>query len=37
MSDRIIVLANGRLTGEIEGREATQENIMHLATMGAKT
>lgn len=37
MSDRIIVLANGRLTGEIEGREATQEKIMHLATMGAKT
>ena len=34
MSDRIIVLANGRLTGELNGRNATQEKIMELATVG---
>lgn len=32
MSDRIIVMSEGRLTGEVQGPEATQENIMALAT-----
>ena len=32
MSDRIIVMSEGRLTGEVQGHEATQENIMALAT-----
>lgn len=32
MSDRVIVMCNGRVTGELEGDEATQENIMSLAT-----
>jgi len=32
MSDRIYVVAEGRLTGEKHISEATQENIMHLAT-----
>ena len=32
MSDRVAVMCNGRITGVIPGREATQENIMHLAT-----
>lgn len=32
MSDRIIVMCNGKVTGEVEGNDATQENIMSLAT-----
>jgi hypothetical protein len=32
MSDRIMVMCNGKLTGELSGSEATQENIMSLAT-----
>lgn len=32
MSDRIIVMCEGRKTGEIEIEDATQEKIMHLAT-----
>lgn len=32
MSDRILVMCNGKLTGEVAGEEATQENIMSLAT-----
>jgi len=32
MSDRIVVMCNGKVTGEVSGEEATQENIMHFAT-----
>ena len=32
MSDRIVVMCEGRKTGELSIEEATQENIMHLAT-----
>lgn len=32
MSDRIMVMCNGQLTGEVSQEEATQENIMSLAT-----
>ena len=32
MSDRIIVMCEGRKTGEIESSDATQEKIMELAT-----
>ncbi len=32
MSDRILVMCDGRLTGEVQGGEATQEKIMALAT-----
>ena len=32
MSDRIEVMCNGRITGEVSRQEATQENIMSLAT-----
>ena len=32
MSDRIVVLCEGKKTGEIDISEATQENIMHAAT-----
>lgn len=32
MSDRIMVMCDGRVTGFIDEREATQENIMELAT-----
>ncbi|NLK27214.1 MAG: sugar ABC transporter ATP-binding protein [Clostridiales bacterium] len=32
MSDRILVMCDGRVSGEVSGDEATQENIMSLAT-----
>ena len=32
MSDRVIVMCEGRITGELSASEATQERIMHLAT-----
>ncbi|WP_315777305.1 MULTISPECIES: sugar ABC transporter ATP-binding protein [unclassified Bradyrhizobium] len=32
MSDRIVVMCEGRITGELSPDEATQERIMHLAT-----
>ena len=32
MSHRILVMCEGRITGEIPGRGATQERIMQLAT-----
>ena len=32
MSDRIMVMCDGRVTGFVEGNEATQENIMTYAT-----
>ncbi len=34
MSDRILVMHEGRLTGELSRADATQEKIMHLATGG---
>ena len=33
MSDRVIVMCEGRKTGEIDISEATQENIMYAATL----
>lgn len=32
MSDRIMVMCDGRVTGFVDGKEANQENIMELAT-----
>jgi ABC-type sugar transport system ATPase subunit len=32
MSDRILVMHQGRISGELPGHDATQEAIMHLAT-----
>ena len=32
MSDRIYVMCEGRITGEVSGAEATEHNIMQLAT-----
>jgi ribose transport system ATP-binding protein len=37
MSDRILVMHHGRITGELPGRDATQEAIMRLATGHAGT
>ncbi|MFQ3549873.1 MAG: sugar ABC transporter ATP-binding protein [Armatimonadota bacterium] len=34
MSDRIIVMHEGKIAGELSREEATQEKIMHLATGG---
>jgi len=34
ISDRILVMSEGRLTGELSSEEATQEKIMYLATRG---
>ena len=33
MSDRIVVMCEGRVTGELDIKDANQENIMQLATM----
>ncbi|MGC9003172.1 MAG: sugar ABC transporter ATP-binding protein [bacterium] len=35
MSDRILVIHEGRITGELRREEATQERVMHLATGGS--
>ena len=32
MSDRVMVMCDGRVTGFVDGKDATQENIMELAT-----
>ncbi|WGS48392.1 sugar ABC transporter ATP-binding protein [Paraburkholderia sp. D15] len=32
MSDRIVVMCEGRITGELTAAQASQESIMHLAT-----
>jgi ABC-type sugar transport system ATPase subunit len=32
MADRVIVMREGRVSGELAGGEATEESIMHLAT-----
>ncbi|WEV69871.1 sugar ABC transporter ATP-binding protein [Bifidobacterium sp. ESL0775] len=37
LSDRILVMCNGALTGELSRSEATQEKIMQLATQFDKT
>ncbi|WP_406541987.1 ATP-binding cassette domain-containing protein [Clostridium ljungdahlii] len=34
MSDRILVMCRGKITGELNKDEATQEKIMHYATGG---
>ena len=37
MSDRIMVMCDGRVTGFVDGKEATQENIMEFATQFEST
>lgn len=32
VSNRVMVMCNGKITGELEGREMTQEHVMHYAT-----
>ncbi|URA11180.1 xylose ABC transporter ATP-binding protein [Thermospira aquatica] len=34
MSDRILVIHEGRITGELDAKEATQESVMYYATGG---
>ncbi|MFN3661021.1 MAG: D-xylose ABC transporter ATP-binding protein, partial [Brevinematales bacterium] len=34
MSDRILVIHQGKITGEIEASKATQETVMYYATGG---
>ena len=34
MSDRILVVHEGRISGELDREQATQEHIMTLATGG---
>lgn len=36
MSDRVLVMHEGKITGEVTGEEMTQEKIMHYATGGDK-
>jgi ribose transport system ATP-binding protein len=33
MSHRILVMSEGRITGELSANEATQESVMHYATL----
>lgn len=35
VSDRILVMRQGRLSGELDIKEATQEKIMNLAVLGS--
>jgi ribose transport system ATP-binding protein len=37
MSDRVLVMHEGRITGSFSRAEATQELIMHAATGGTNT
>jgi ribose transport system ATP-binding protein len=37
MSHRIVVMSEGRITGELAAAEATQERVMHLATLRPDT
>ena len=37
LSHRVVVMCEGRVTGELDAREATQESIMQLATRCAPT
>ena len=37
MSHRIVVMSEGRITGELSAEEATQERVMHLATLRPDT
>ncbi|CPN87451.1 ribose ABC transporter ATP-binding protein [Staphylococcus aureus] len=34
MSDRILVVHEGKITGQVEGSQISEENIMTLATGG---
>lgn len=36
MADRVLVMSEGRVTGEVPGEEATQENLMKLAVGGKR-
>ena len=36
ISDRIIVLREGRVTGEVDGREASEELLMGMMALGNK-
>jgi ABC-type sugar transport system ATPase subunit len=36
MSDRILVMSGGHITGVLSAEEATQEKIMALATQGSE-
>ena len=36
MADRVLVMHEGRLTGEVTKDDMTQERIMHFATGGEK-
>jgi ribose transport system ATP-binding protein len=33
MSHRIVVMSEGRVTGTLDAAEATQEQVMHYATL----
>jgi ABC-type sugar transport system ATPase subunit len=37
LADRILVMREGRLKGELAGAEATEEAVMHLATAEMET
>ena len=36
LADRIIIMRHGRISGELNRAEATEEKIMHLAALGSE-
>ena len=36
LSDRILVMCAGRISGELRGKEMTQANILKLATVDSR-
>jgi ribose transport system ATP-binding protein len=36
LSDRVLVMAGGRITGELTGDQMTQTNILKLATVDSR-
>jgi ribose transport system ATP-binding protein len=37
MSHRVVVMSEGRVTGQLDATEATQESVMHYATLRPET
>jgi ABC-type sugar transport system ATPase subunit len=33
MSDRIVVISNGKVTGEVKREDVTQEKLLHMASL----
>ena len=36
MSDRILIMYEGRMTGELDGKEAVEDSVMYYAVGGSE-